>query len=386
VVFDTSAVYAKVPTELLSHEVVTLIQGAAGQEGPALKWYLPETVYLERRFQMLAKAESMFSQIQNAQKILGRNLSVSKEDMEKGVERLLNEHVTKYKLTVAPLDYGKVDWKAVVNAANRRVPPFETNNEKGFRDALVLETFMQVVQESPQPAAMYRLALVTADGLLEQAAAQRLQGHTGARVLTGLEDLKGYITTLEKEVSEALIDNLKPVAATYFYVEDDSSCLFAQANVKKRIKEEYGNKLTEIPVGAEKRENIAWRIDPPRLVDSQEKTLTWASRVIVESVATRKPQNVAVNLGFGGLSTQYNKIWLTTADFPQPSTSTQFTSKPWSGLLTTGFDADAWRHAILGTVPGRSVFEVVWSATVTGSTELKDGAVLSIEFVETTWD
>ncbi len=392
VVFDTSAVFSKAPTELLSHDVVTVISGLVGQEEPALRWYLPETVYLERRYQMLAKAASVLSHLDTARKILDRDLSVTKGDMEKGIERLLREQVEKYKLNVSPLNFGNVNWKAIADSATKRLPPFEKDNEKGFRDALVLETFMQVVGETPAPASKYRVGLVTKDGLLSDAAQKRIEGVSSARVFVSLDDLKGYVATLTKEVPEELIDALKPVANTFFYIEDDSSCLFAQENVKKRIKEEYADKLAEIPTGADKRENIAWRIDPPRFVDSLEKTITWASRVIVEAVATRSLQMTTgvINLGFGPGSLPSTQWGTTITSLPSGTTQVVEPVFPiYSGIVpsTSWEPSSAWQNAILGRFSGRSIFEVLWSAVSTESpVGLKDGKVLQIRFVETVWD
>lgn len=390
VVFDTSAIFAKAPTELLSHDVVTVISELMEQQEPAIRWYLPETVYLERRYQMLAKADSILGHLVTAGRILGRDLAITKSQMDEGVERLLKEQVEKHKVFVAPLNIEKVDWKLLTELATKRLPPFEKDNEKGFRDALVLETFMQIVEETPTPATKFRVGLVTRDGLLTDAAQKRIEGAQGARVFVSLDDLKGYVATIVKEVPEKLIDALKPLAMTFFYIEDDSSCLFAQANVKKRIKEEYAAELARIPSGADNRESVAWGIDPPRFVDSQEKTITWASRVIVEAVATRSAQitgvvDASTSLSSRLLNTQPSTQW-TISSLSVPSGTTQLSS----GLSSIYSAAPTnWLSTKinLGRISGRSIFEVLWSATSTDAPlGLKDGTVLKIRWVETVWD
>lgn len=403
VVLDTNAVFTKTPTHLLSHDVANLIQSTVGQQGPALKWFLPETVYGERRFQMLARGDSLLAHLRTAQDILGRSLSVTKEDMEKAIEELLKAQVETFQLTVAPIDLTKVNWAALVDAAHRRIPPFEKNNEKGFRDALILECFIQVIDNSPTNSNLCRLALVTKDELLGLAATQRTDGVLNARVLNSLEDLKGYITTLEKEVPEALVDTLKPIAATFFYVEDDSSCLYSQANVKKRIKEDHAEKLAEVPYGARSRENVGWRVDPPRFVDSNQRTLTWASRVIVEAIATKLPNQWPSNLYSSDYTLNQPSTLYSTAFTVPPAQlfSSDYTVRYYKSLLPSSGstqipgatkmfsdtpDESAFRHAVLGTFPGRSIFEVTWSATVTDDSSLTDAKVISIQFIETVWE
>jgi hypothetical protein len=56
-----------------------------------------------------------------------------------------------------------------------RLPPFDVGeSEKGFRDAILVETFCQLVKTLPKTPAICRIVLLSSDELLLEAATNRL--------------------------------------------------------------------------------------------------------------------------------------------------------------------------------------------------------------------
>ena len=138
------------------------------------------------------------------------------------VRTKIDEKKVQLGLQELTLDHKSVDWPALIHAGEYRIPPFEAGDkEKGFRDAIVAECFLQLVANSPKTPAICRVVLVTSDGLLSQAVNARIAGLPNAHVLSNIEELKGLINTVVSNAGEEFISQLKPKAAKLFFVSAD---------------------------------------------------------------------------------------------------------------------------------------------------------------------
>ncbi len=89
------------------------------------------------------------------------------------------------------LDYGKVDWDRVLLDAAYRRPPFDSGDkEKGFRDALLVETFLQLVEDSPKSLQTCRVVLVSKDIMVKRAVELRSSGLANVSILEDIEGLR----------------------------------------------------------------------------------------------------------------------------------------------------------------------------------------------------
>jgi hypothetical protein len=89
------------------------------------------------------------------------------------IKQVVERQMTQLGLEELRLDPSTVDWERfMIDAAHRR-PPFEPGEkEKGFRDAIILECFLQRIENSRWPTPP-RIVLVTGDKLLRTAAEAR---------------------------------------------------------------------------------------------------------------------------------------------------------------------------------------------------------------------
>ena len=79
VVFETSALFTKVAYELLSSGVMKLIELNSQHSDLSIKWYLPNIVVDERRYQMEYEAFSLFPYVAKLERLLGHNLNITKD-------------------------------------------------------------------------------------------------------------------------------------------------------------------------------------------------------------------------------------------------------------------------------------------------------------------
>src|SRR5204862_86291 len=149
-----------------------------------IRWYLPHVVRCEREFQMRENGVALLPAVQKIERVLGHNLNITESVIVSQIEQLISKQLGDVGIEVLKLDIDKVDWSRVIDDSVYRLPPFEKGDkEKGFRDLVVLETVLQLVETSPTTPRVCRIALVTDDDLLTTAVQTRTVGRKNVRIL-----------------------------------------------------------------------------------------------------------------------------------------------------------------------------------------------------------
>jgi len=202
----------------LSYEVSKLIKESANQADLSLQWYVPEIVLHERRYQLINNANELLRAAKKLEKFIGRSAGIDSNAIEAKVEELIQKTITDNNLRLIELDTSRVDWpKMALDSAYRR-PPFQPGEkEKGFRDALVAECYMQLLAKSPSDPKLCRVVLATNDGLLAEAIRSRINGWENAHSPCKMEEVKGLINTLISEVSEQFIERIRGAVDEFFF-------------------------------------------------------------------------------------------------------------------------------------------------------------------------
>jgi hypothetical protein len=308
------------------------------------------------------------------------------------VEAKINQKKSELGLQELHLDHAAIDWPSLIHAAEYRIPPFEGGEkEKGFRDALIAESFLQLLDASPKTPALCRVVLVTSDQLLTQAVNSRIMSSPNASVLQNIEELKGLINTLVSNVGEDFIARLKPKAAELFFVSsDDKDVLYYKENIGERLREKFGPDLDARPDGTTFRQNGKWLIAPPNFSHKVGRKIFWTSRIEiqVEAGVTARDENVSAGIPAQILSTSANTyanlaFFNSAGSYSNPNlygegVNTSIVNKPldWSYVLTDPAPKKIITHK------GTDVFEVLWSAELTMSKDLKKASVEDIRHVE----
>jgi hypothetical protein len=398
VVFDTNALYVT-PTspgsasDLLRDEVVNLIVESKYPELDIL-WYLPEVVRHERQYQMETEALKLRGPINRIEKLLGHNLALTDRTLLDHVKTKIEEKEKELGLQEIKLDHASVDWSSLIHAAVYRKPPFQAGEkEKGFRDALVAESFMQLLSTSPKTPDACRVVLISADALLSEALNERVSSYSNASVLAGVEELKGLINTLVSNVSEDFIEKLKPKAARFFFVSaEDKDTLYYKEKIGDRIRETFANELKKNPEGTAFRTNGTWYLSGPNFLRKEGRRIFWTSRVEVEVEAGNMAKE-------SGQIASLSQLLTPRASTPAPlspegeagkgslsNVSSVSVTSPLYG--STGID---WANLVTGwsnpsekrivTQKGRDVYEVLWSAEVTTTKGLKKSQIVEIRHI-----
>jgi len=399
VVFDTNALYVS-PTnlgsasDLVRQEIADLITEAKYPDLEIL-WYLPEVVRHERQYQMQTEALKLRSAINRIERLLGHNLALTDQILLDHVETKIKEKEKTLDLHELKLDHSMVDWTTLIHAASYRRPPFSPGEEeKGFRDAIVAESFLQLVADSPKTPKLCRVVLVTKDGLLSQAVNERISDHPNVSVLPGVEELKGLINTLVSDVGEEFIARVKPKAAKLFFTsKDDKDALFYKEDVRGRINEKFKVELAARPEGTSFRSDHTWWISQPNFARKVGRRIFWTSRVEIEVEAGNvlaEPESPGSLLVKGSIMPSISPL---LASRQPPS---EGTVNIWNNLAPPTLIQNylsMWGEGTsvipsgkrLVTQKGRDVYEVLWSTEVTLVKELKRVQIEEIRHVGITW-
>jgi len=404
VVFDTNALFTDVASDLLKQEVVELIRKNNDHTDVVISWYLPETVRHERQYQMSQKALTFLGPIERLEKLLGHNLSITKEFLENRVGTVINEQIATYGLKTLEIDSTKLDLKKMMLDSAYRRPPFETGEkkEKGFRDALVAEAFMQLVESAALPKGSL-IVLVTGDQLLAEAVKNRTLTRTHVRILNSLEDLKGLINTIVSTVDENFVNVIQPKAQKFFFELENRSTFIYKQNVTGQINDKFKDELHVLPEGAELRENGNYVVYGPRFIRKEGKRIFWATKITVEAKAYKykavevQPsgstgKNIFMSVPGATTITAPTSTWsgtylpnvlTSTWDQPAQSYSTVSSSGLYGLGTLSGFERLGKQKVLMKT--GFSNFDVSWSVNRNQDGKLSAARIDELKHTETTW-
>lgn len=390
VVFDTNALFTGSASDLMKADVAALIQGSVY---PDLKisWYLPDVVRYERQFQMQTKALELLPAINKMERLLGHGLNINKEIVLEQVEKAVSKSQQALGLETLPLDAGRVDWNRLVSDAAYRRPPFQLGDkEKGFRDAVLVESFIQLVEDSPKSLQTCRLVLLSGDLLVREATQTRLAGLSTASILVDVEELKGLINTLVSQVDESFIEILRPKAEKMFFSSaDDKGALYYKSQIFDRLTASFKSELGRRPEGTDGRANRAWSIYPPNFVKKEGTKIYWSTKIELEAEATRTVFPAPPPLGAP----------VPVNDTAEPLAAGRYPTQPppgidvslWSSLRNRyrSGSLQALAGASYKTEPifkGQDLYEVIWSCEVTTTKELRRPKLEELRHIELTWE
>ena len=405
IVFDSNALYTGSASDLLNREVAQLIKENSDHPDLGVVWYLPEIVMHERQYQMLKRGLELLPPIQKLERLLGHNLNITEAIIESRVKETVQNQLKEYGIETFSLNVEDVDWNQVMLSATYRRPPFDPGDkEKGFRDALVAETFLQIVNASPVTPRICRVVLVTGDKLLSDAVRNRTTDCANVRVLETLEETKSLINTLVAAVSENFVAEIQERAKQYFFEPEEEGALYYKEDIRAIIGRRFSKELSGLPSGATRRENGKWYISSPRFIKKEAQRVYWITRISVEAEAykylgagsrftlgTGQSEGSIVSGGWsshrlespssiriepeeasGGLYSFPSRIERTGGEM--------FAISPGSSIGL----ATPWGKTRIAT--GKSIFEVTWSVSVSTNKRFTAPKIENMEFIETSWE
>ena len=372
VVFDTSILFSQVAHDLVCSEVKTFINANMNHPDLSIQWYFPRIVIEERCYQMRNKAIELLPYITKLETLLSHNLNITENLLADRVNDAIEKQLVELQISKLDIDTTKVDWNKLIERAVNRHPPFEAGEkEKGFRDSLIAESFLQLVQQSPTTPSVCRLAIITSDNLLAEYITESTKNANNVRVLPSINDLGSLINTLVSQVTEEFVAEIKDKARKLFFEKENPSSFYNKENISAKIKELYGEELKSTPKEGLSRENGTWWINPPAFIKKDKQRIFWKTQINVDAEVFR-------------LEFTETPLYSALADLiinPANVNKPQYAPIT-SSLYTDPFSKTSKKVKI---ATGQSNFEIYWSINVTQNKKLTSPRIDEIKFVETKW-
>ena len=131
-----------------------------------------------------------------------------------------------------------IDRRALAQKAIWREPPFtfdpkDKDNEKGFRDALILETVVAICKTSS--TADQTVIFLCNDFLLRTSAEARLKGDKKFLAFEFILDFQPYIQLTQQQLTDKFVKSIQAHARTKFFAPNDNNCLFTKEKLGQNI-------------------------------------------------------------------------------------------------------------------------------------------------------
>jgi hypothetical protein len=349
---------------------------------------------------MRREAFTLLPSLARLEKVIGHPLNITEEIVSKRIAETVDRQVSDHKLTVHKASYNLVDWQRLVgNAVNRR-PPFETKGEKGFRDAIIAETFLQLVEASPEQPQRCRVVLLTDDELLTKAVKARVAERNNIQIFGSVDELKGLINTLISTVPEDYVAQMQEKAQEYFVksLDPDKGFIF-DLKIQEAVRNKCSDQLAALPDGATRRSNGTWQLSHPRFVKKDGQRMFWVSRFSIQAKAYKEIPNQITSETLSGLNiaTPYN---IASSYNVLPATTIFGLSNPVVSAnpptIPKGFYGGGFGEAYTGSVKligndtlvasGKTLVDASWSASVSVKGIFSKPKLESIDFIETVWE
>jgi hypothetical protein len=363
VLFDTNVLFTQTASDLVKPEVALLVKEHSNYPDHKISWHIPDIVRHERQFQMIRAGLKLVPSINKLEKLLGHNLGINEHILEERVRHAVDTQMSELRLNLAKVDVSKVDWdKMILNSVYRR-PPFDPGeSEKGFRDALVIESLLRLIEQSPVTPTVCRVVLVSEDKLLSVAAQAASTSFSNVRILNTLEELRGLISTLVSAVDEKFVEEMHSKAQPYFFVKEDKTTLFYKDELRSKIKEKFSSELAAKPDGVTEIESDTWYIGNPRFVKKNGQRVFWASRIEATFTGYKTEYKLPQSPGLLGLSSAPSP-----AAVAINSLASLITPKAEKVLVL--------KYGV--------IFEIDWSVTINAHKKFSSPKIEGIRYVET---
>lgn len=222
-----------------------------------MKLHIPEVVIGELLFQQTTSAQNALrkanDEIGRISKVTGQRYSevVSNQKIRKQVEARMNSWVNGVGAVVLTTPIKTINWAEVLENAIWRIEPFTKNpkepkHEKGFRDAMILET---VSSATYQNLSQNSIAFICEDHALRSATDQRLGANKNFSTYECLSDFVSFISLTKENLTKEFVKSIMARARDKFYNLKDKESLFYRDRFYEKLSAESQVKIDAIHQG-----------------------------------------------------------------------------------------------------------------------------------------
>ena len=389
VVFDTNVIYNGSAHYLINNNIHELIQTHTNFDDLEVHWYLPETVIQERAFQMIKSGCKLLESVEKIELLLNHKLNINEEIIKDRVDSTIEKQLNENKIQKINLKINEVEWKNIITSALKRIPPFDDNKtEKGFRDALILEALIQLIEDSPTTPQSCRVIFVSNDELLMRAVKTRTEENKNVKCFSTYEDLQSFINILVSKVEEELVKNISQKASLLFFnSEDTGSSFYFKEKIRDKVKNKFSEKFkSPFNLFTQNLEEDTWYISNVNFIKKVKQRFWWSTSIripVKDKKYTYKPQSnqlfsEKVNTGLSDIYDSFN-----TLNRNMEKNRQIISNLSMNRMFSPNRESELSYYEYK---KGEIKFEVIWSVTLNVKQNLINPKIEEIKYIETTWE
>jgi hypothetical protein len=157
--------------------------------------------------------------------------------MKKQVESKFERWINGKDGNVCEIPIARINWRQLYTRAIWRIPPFaldakNPDNEKGFRDALIYETVVDLTMNEQRDV---NVAFVSNDLVLRTSVAERLKDQKRFLPFESLTDFSSYIKLTREQLTKEFIGKIVRRAAEKSYSANDVNCVWNKDKIWEKL-------------------------------------------------------------------------------------------------------------------------------------------------------
>jgi hypothetical protein len=360
VVPDTNALHTKKPAQIVSSGFDSLWNECS--QITTLKLFVPDIVKQELMFQQVFIAqqsrENALKNLNTMAEITGTTMPKLKTDeqLHSSVGITFEKWRKAIEAEIVPLPKD-IPWTRLVKDALWRNPPFspsketDDRSEKGFRDALILETLRQLWKVQPDK----QIVFLSGDDLLRSTAETRAGKNKNRLVFPALREFHAYLKLLKEERGQKFNQTVMENASQVFYTANDGECVYYKFRLyEKVLKEQLAHLNTLFDPQPQAAINF-----PPSMVSQSFKF--W------RPISEEKP--ILVSTRFSKILDDKRWLWRTQMNFAKLCAyeETNPAQNAYPGIFTSP------RQIRIAK------FDILWSSTVSSDAKVTNPEYIAIE-------
>jgi hypothetical protein len=368
-----------------------VIARSQGYSHIRVTWKIPGMVRLERKYQILNSALTLMRKsIEYNKVIYQKDIKEDDAKLARRIDKLIDSEMAELQIEEIPLRTRSVDWKRLITDSAMRRPPFtaseqdESAKEKGFRDAVILETLAQYIAGGV--AMNRRVIFISDDRLLGEAIGNRIKPEV-LSTMGKIEDLETHLISFEAQLESSFVAGVLDLASRQMRGGKGNPGLFWTMQVFQELIEQHTDVLQQGPGNDWDLRSLGYELGATALRDKKGSRFTFATQLFGEQEATREAEVFeparpeASSRATGGL------LGFAQAEERQGGILDVATGKQHSS--TGGLLGDLSRLGSFRTRTekqlGRHEFELVWDAALQEDGGLTDATLQQIVHVSVSW-
>ncbi|MEY4495215.1 MAG: hypothetical protein RL744_279 [Pseudomonadota bacterium] len=208
---------------------------------------ISEVVVGELGYQQTASANKHLAKLKSSLEDISaiankrHDTKINEQLLKDQISSKIDKWLKNYSAKIRPAPVDEIDWKQLISDAIWRKAPFSIDSEKGFRDALILQTLISIAKDASK--ANKNTVFISKDRLLLNSAKEYFGDDRNILCFETLKEFESYIRLTQEKLTNEFVTGIQNRAGTRFFHSDDKTCLYRKANIPDQVRHLFQSEL-----------------------------------------------------------------------------------------------------------------------------------------------